>query len=192
MTHNVSDSQQLTLSGVLPPAPEIIGLLGPARAGKDTICILMALDRPLTRLAFADGVKEEVADAIGMPVSFIEEHKERLRPLLQYWGTELRRDLFDRDYWVKRLLAKLAHVHTGLVVVTDVRFPNEARALAERGARLIRVLRGPANTDSHSSETWVQSAEARALAPDEVVNDGSIETLHIRVQQLFVEKALAV
>jgi len=191
MTHNVSDPRQTILPGVLPPAPEIIGLLGPKQSGKDTICILLACERPLTRLAFADGVKEEVADAIGMPVSFIEEHKERLRPLLQNWGTELRRDLFDRDYWVKRLLAKLPFVRTPLVVVTDVRFPNEARALAERGARLIRVVRGPVDADRHRSETWVQSAEARALAPELIVNDSSIEALHVRVQQLLTERTFA-
>ena len=178
------DPRQLTLPGVLPAAPDIIGLLGLKESGKDTVCRLLAEHRSLTRLAFADGVKEEVADAIGVPVAFIEEHKRQLRPLLQHWGTELRRDLFDRDYWVKRLVAKLAHVRTPLIVVTDVRFPNEARALAERGARLVRVVRGSgASTDGHASEAWVCSAEARSLAPEEIHNSGTLEDLHLRVVQ---------
>lgn len=185
MTHNeFNDPRQLTLPGVPVPAlPDIIGLIGAKQSGKDTICALLAAHRPLTRLAFADGVKEEVADAIGVPVAFIEQHKRQLRPLLQHWGTELRRELFDRDYWVKRLVAKLAHVRTPLVVVTDVRFPNEARALAERGARLVRVIRGPVSGDTHASEVWVNSAEARSFAPEELVNDGSLEELATRVRQ---------
>lgn len=184
MSHE--STHQLDLPGVpLPPPPRIIGLIGLKQSGKDTVCQFIGELAPVTRLAFADGIKEEVADALGVPVEFVESNKQKLRGLLQHWGTECRRDLFDRDYWVKQLAAKLPHVRTPTVVVTDVRFANEAHVLAGMGARLIRVQRGNSGPDGHASEAWADSVDAARYAPEVLVNDSDLDTLRLRVAQAF-------
>lgn len=189
MKHN-ADQFELGLD-VASPRQVIIGLLGAKQAGKDSVYSCIARHTPAARLAFADGVKEEIADATGMTVEWVEANKEKLRVLLQVWGTELRRDLFDREYWVKHLLRKLHHVKTPLVVVTDVRFPNEARAITERGGILVRVIRGDQMTpsDGHRSEAWWVTEEARQLAPQVIENNGSFADLDTNVRAfLFVNE----
>lgn len=185
MPHEVTQAIQTHLPGVFPPPPRLIGLVGLKRSGKDTVCQLIGELAPVTRLAFADGIKEEVADALGVRVEFIEAHKHELRGLLQHWGTECRRDLFDREYWVKKLVAKIAHVRTPCAVITDVRFANEAHVLAEMGARLIRVQRGNSGPDGHASEAWADSVDAARYAPEVIVNDSDLDTLRLRVAQAF-------
>lgn len=75
-------------------------------------------------------------------LAWINENKQALRPLLQWWGTEYRRSQ-DPDYWVKKgveaVQAALASGKT-CVVNDDTRFPNEANALITAGFTLVRIL----------------------------------------------------
>jgi len=80
------------------------------------------------------------------------------RSLLQWWGTEFRRAQ-DDDYWVKRALEKCNSYRSDckFYVIDDLRFENEAGALLDTGARLIRVERpnnpNPISNPWHPSET---------------------------------------
>ena len=189
---HIAEQTELPLGVSSSPRQVIIGLLGAKQSGKDSVYAAIARHTFATRLAFADGVKEEIADAVGMPVAWIEEHKEKLRVLLQVWGTELRRDLFDRDYWVKHLILKMNRVRTPLVVVTDVRFPNEANAIIERGGILARVIRSEMHTpaDGHRSESWWVTDEARRLAPQTIENFGGLDELDMNVRTFLRENEL--
>ena len=80
------------------------------------------------------------------------------REILQVWGTEYRRKLYDDSYWRDQVeLVIRANPGTNFVV-TDVRFPDEARLIEETlGGRLGRVRRPglPGSNDKallHSSE----------------------------------------
>lgn len=80
------------------------------------------------------------------------------RWILQQWGTEYRRNLFGDGYWVEKTAEsiKRALAVGRSVVVTDVRFPNEARKLSAMGATLVAIIRpcNPFSTgDQHASET---------------------------------------
>ncbi|MGV2386745.1 MAG UNVERIFIED_CONTAM: hypothetical protein LOD86_15970, partial [Thermobifida fusca] len=69
----------------------------------------------------------------------------------------------------------------GPVVVTDVRYRNEALALRNRGFTLVWVQRpgvGPAN--GHPSETDIPVELADAV----LLNDGNLSELHARVDAL--------
>lgn len=59
--------------------------------------------------------------------------------LLQWWGTEYRRAQ-DSEYWVKRLFASIPD-NLDIALVTDVRFPNEAKAIEQRGGYTVNVQR---------------------------------------------------
>jgi hypothetical protein len=60
--------------------------------------------------------------------------------LLQWWGTEYRRQFFGQDYWIKKLYASMpTNLH--IAIITDMRFLDEAAAIKERGGYTINIQR---------------------------------------------------
>ena len=138
----------------------LIGLTGKKGSGKDTVAsIILERVKNSSRLAYGDALKKEVAEATGTSVEYINRNKERFRMILQWWGTEWRRQQNER-YWLDIMAAQFANVrhhypaeHT--VIVTDVRFLNEARQITDHGGIIVRVERedNPFDTeDEHLSE----------------------------------------
>ena len=139
--------------------PLLIGLLGRKRSGKDSFCQYLAAQGsfPIQRMAFADALKIEVAQHRGLTVEQLEADKTRLRPFLQWWGTEFRR-AEDPDYWVRHM-PEPSRLH--LNVVTDVRFQNEADWVTERGGLLVRIVRPQLlDDDTHASELLADEIQA--------------------------------
>ncbi len=63
------------------------------------------------------------------------------RLALQLMGTEAGRDVFHPDFWVIQLKNKLDS--DGKYIISDLRFPNEIKAIMELNGLIIRVKRGP-------------------------------------------------
>jgi hypothetical protein len=101
-----------------------------------------------------------------------------VRRLLQRMGTEAGRNIHGEDCWI-RIAKRKVDEAPGNVVITDVRFANEAQAIRSWGGKVIRIERpnvGPVN--GHASE-------ALAFEPDAVIeNSGTIEELHDQVREL--------
>jgi hypothetical protein len=107
----------------------------------------------------------EVLDAIGY-----EKAKEipEVRRVYQRFGTDAIRKL-DADFWLRIGTQRIDAILSGAadraegkfdatgasVVVTDVRFPNEADAIRERGGYIVRVVRPGFEPEdgAHESET---------------------------------------
>jgi len=106
-----------------------------------------------------------------------------VRLILQWWGTEYRRAR-DPDYWTRAWERKvrdydLDRVH---ILVDDVRFMNELRAIRELGGRIVKIERpGFAAAGNHASETSLDGFDAW---DDIIVNDGSLELFKSRVAEL--------
>jgi hypothetical protein len=86
----------------------------------------------------------------GMPMTY--------RELLQKLGTDALRDNLHYNVWVNALFADYS-VHEDWII-TDVRFPNEAKAIKDRGGKIIRVDRPfykPIN--NHPSEVSLDNWE---------------------------------
>jgi len=85
-----------------------------------------------------------------------------------------------------RHMARRLRDATGPVVVTDVRYRNEAAVLRSRGFRLVRVVRptpvsgDPADVAGHASETEL----AMYRTDETLVNDSSLDDLARRVAVL--------
>lgn len=64
---------------------------------------------------------------------------KNVRLIMQHWGTDVRRRDND-NYWVDKLVdyVNLNTSQYDYIVVTDVRFPNEANAIIDNGGVLIR------------------------------------------------------
>lgn len=105
------------------------------------------------------------------------------RTLLQWWGTEYRRNA-DQDYWVNKLKARLAEDKPEIALITDMRFPNEMTFIKEYGDT-IKVLRaGAASVNEHISEKaldHVPDTEWSAI----IYNTGSLEDLKAMAVSTF-------
>lgn len=196
-----------------------VGISGKKRHGKDSVAgiihrelTLPGLPYRIMRRAFADSLKEEVACFLcgqlqGSPywepyaIDRMQElikrmssnnpgDKEPFRLLLQWWGTEFRRQMFREDYWIRALedwvtawVNALTLIKPTVVLIPDVRMENEAEFIRKKGGLLVKVERtGMVDTDTHASET--------ALDPfstwDTIVrNDGSLDDLRKRVLNLL-------
>ena len=88
------------------------------------------------------------------------------RQFLQMCGTEMFRNVWRDDVWVrvaekridefKRLLLKTPS-HFGVVFVTDVRFPNECDVIHQQNGIVIRINRDGVSQMHHASEDLVGS-----------------------------------
>lgn len=169
---------------------KLIGLTGYKQSGKDTVlqCIREIWHtKNVMRHNFADPLKQEIANACKVDIEFIEKHKPIFRTMMQWWGTDFRRNLYGSDYWVLQwgnmLNNKVTYPH--VVVATDVRFVNEATIVRNLGGKLIRVTNPRTKSDGHASEV-----EQDALVVDKTINNvGTIQELkdktRIVLQQLF-------
>lgn len=126
------------------------------------------------------------------------------RKLLQLLGTEAGRQIIHPNIWVNALFAdwKSGYVEQGAGwieteddypnwIVTDVRFPNEAKAIKDRGGILIRINRPQyldnglvIRKDEHLSETALDDYDGFDYVID---NDSdSVQDLIDKVKQLKI------
>lgn len=115
------------------------------------------------------------------------------RDLLTKIGTELFREELFRQLpnlklrggspWIHSLLVRLDNIKNTPVVISDVRFPDEEKALREAGFIIIEVVRKNQIVDkkinAHSSEQQVIKSDYQLVNPGD-----SLEALAQQVQQL--------
>ena len=128
----------------------IIGFVGFIGSGKDTAADYLVNFHGFRRDSFASTLKDAVSNIFGWDRTLIEGRTtesrewrdqvdtwwaERLnmpnltpRWILQQWGTEVIRNGFHNDIWIASLENKMRKTHDN-VVITDVRFPNEIKAI---------------------------------------------------------------
>lgn len=176
----------------------IIGLSGVARSGKDTAAVYLEKEYGFQRVAFADKLKEialvlnpyvpgvyagyhtmqEMVEQYGW-----DELKDRspdARRFLQVLGTEVGRNMFGEDCWVNLALYENGKPKDG-IVVSDVRFPNEAEAIRDIGGVVARIERPGAGlaggAELHPSETALDNFTFDVYLP----NKGSIEDFYASI-----------
>ena len=169
----------------------LIGISGKKQSGKDSVCefIKKTLEpHRVVRLAFADEVKFEVANACGVSIEYIERNKKHFRLILQGWGTDFKRDLVDKDYWIKKMGVKILRlpdsIHT--TVISDVRFLNEANLIKTCGGILVRVNRDSVQSDEHISEVELDNYPNFDYV---IENDLGLESLETKTKTM-IEKVL--
>jgi hypothetical protein len=132
---------------------KIIGVGGLARAGKDTF---VSIARSVFekngyntfKFAFADLMKKEIEIVLknnNFPIDIYNctgEEKERLRPLMVWWGCARRQYSTQGLYWVNhvnKLISKLPEDERTVIFISDVRFQNEANWLKDVGGVFIHL-----------------------------------------------------
>jgi hypothetical protein len=146
-----------------------IGLCGKKGSGKSYVAENMRDLRGAKITRFADTLKDMMR-VMGFNEGQINGNLKEVacdmlngktpRYAMQTLGTEWGRNLLHENIWVDMLVAK-ANKETGIVVVDDVRFPNEIKAIRENGGVVAWVERVSVyeGDDEHASETSVSAAD---------------------------------
>lgn len=173
----------------------IIGLTGYAQVGKDTVAKILVEKYGYKRIAFADPLRDVLYDTnpmidsiAGEPVllqPFVnkygwEEAKKspRVRQYLQRLGLSIREHI-DQSVWINKAISEIGS--NTAVVITDVRFINEAEVIKLMGGQIWKVVRNGINPiNSHISET-----EMSNYSPDRIiVNENSILELEQQIDAM--------
>jgi hypothetical protein len=179
-----------------------IGIAGYKRAGKDTtakmlIEELQKFDIIATRRAFADKLKEEVAEFLSdfCPKYSTEEYlgimhsdgqeKEQYRLLMQWWGTEGRRQMFDQMYWLDQLTEYAQKIDSQVLIIPDVRFINEINFCKEKPGLVVFVKRPGCDPSDHASEREIENYDNW-----DFVVDNSEDLEYIREQVVLLANVL--
>ena len=175
--------------------PKVIGLVGQKHSGKDTfykLCLELYLDKRLEycpyRYAFADALKQEVADKHGITIEELNKNKEKYRIELQETGVK-HRDI-EKGHWIDKLADSLLNFKMkgpSLILITDVRFVNEAFFVRDLHGKLIRIHRRSSENDidSHISET-----EQRQIICDDFIDNNESELRYKMLIQDTLRKLL--
>lgn len=208
----------------------IIGFVGFIGSGKDTAADYLVNFHGFRRDSFANTLKDAVAAVFGWDRVLLEGRTaearawreevdtwwaERLgipeltpRWVLQRWGTEVCRKGFHDDIWIASVENKIRKT-TDNIVISDVRFPNEIKAIHNAGGLVIRVKRGAdpewydaavsVNKGPNSNSSWslskhkleslkIHASETAWVGGDidvTVSNDGSIDDLFLQIKNLL-------
>ena len=176
----------------------LIGLTGPPASGKDEVARYLIEAHGFKRVAFADeirraalvldpyvGESRRLSEIVGdHGWDYCKSNWLEVRRLLQVLGTELGRDLHGQDVWVDMVFDAVHQLDAGQpIVITDVRFHNEAAAVRSHGGRIVRLNRSSPSPDvvmAHLSEV-----ESAGISPDYVIpNPGDLAELHGRSDRL--------
>jgi hypothetical protein len=163
----------------------IIGFVGFIGSGKDTAADYLVNFHGYRRDSFANTLKDAVACVFGWDRTLLEgrtkearEWREQVdtwwaarlnmpnltpRLMLQLWGTEVCRTGFHDDIWIASLENKMRKTRDN-IVISDVRFPNEIKAIHNAGGIVVRIKRGDdpewydaavsANAGPNGNATW--------------------------------------
>ena len=153
---------------------KIIGLCGRAGCGKDLAATILWQEVMAHRMAFAEPLYEAISviTKVGVTQYQDREFKETVIPwigkspryLLQTLGTEWGRKLVGEDFWVNILKQRIERIEwwngiTRDIVITDVRFENEAKMIKEIGGEVWQINRpGTAAVLEHVSENGISES----------------------------------
>lgn len=172
----------------------LIALHGKARSGKDTFARGLLANHGFVRMAFADPLKSAVAGLFNIPqqTAFSDDKTQvlpawglTLRDVLQRFGTEAMRGTFGDDFWIKRWHAEYREcIKVSNVIVTDLRFPNEAEMIRSMGGTIVHIQR----EDGGLAGSAAQHASEQVLPFEQgdriVENNGSLDKLAAKARMI--------
>lgn len=173
----------------------IIGIAGKKGSGKDTIGDFLCENYGYIRYAFGDPVKDVCKILFGFNNRQLYGDKKEVmtnwgitpRRAFQVIGTEFgRKGLHELmpelkvdkgQLWIE--IFKRTCISTDNIVITDVRFENEAQAIRDKGGIIIMVESKFGEEDEHESER--ADVEYNYL----VLNNGTKEELYDLVMEII-------
>ena len=181
--------------------PLLIGLSGKSGSGKSTVADYLVTKHGYHAFAFADALKEMV----GVAFNFNHEQlygamKQTVDPrwgvsprwCLQWLGTEVMRSKFP-DIWIRNLSQEIHNFiyfnGAQQIVVSDVRFKDEAYALKDMGAELWRLERNSDDAQGipgHISENDLDDYGKTVGWDLVILNNSSLDQLFAMLDQAIL------
>lgn len=183
---------------------QVVGILGFKGSGKDTAGEYLVREHGFVVESFANPLKDLLAAVFGWDRALLEgntvdsrtwretpdewweakldwsanqgSYLGRFTPraAMQVIGTDVMREHFDNDIWIKSLEARLRGKDK--VVITDCRFPNECKLVRDYQGLLFRVKRGP-------EPEWFNLATMAALGGDQQRRQMLVQYPNIHVSE---------
>lgn len=194
----------------------IIGICGFQSSGKDTIASYLINKYGFKKLSFAGTLKDIVAIIFSWDRKKLEgltkedrEWREQVdewwakelsmpnltpRYVLQYFGTDLFRNHWHTEIWVKIIEKKLLQYKN--VVITDCRFDNELKLLKKYNGKIIHVYRDMPDWFYDYNKNKIITDEMKKIHPSEInwiygngdyiiENNGTINDLENKIKLLI-------
>lgn len=169
---------------------KLIGLVGAAGSGKDTVADLLK-EYNWEKFAFAKALKDMCIEYLGLSYddAYTQEGKMKFnefwgmtnREILQKVGTDAFRNGFHHDTWVKIAELKIQKLlnEGKKVIVTDCRFDNEAELIEKLGGIVMKVERKNYENNLSSSEKTHASEKGvdNKYIARTILNDRNIDML---------------
>ena len=176
--------------------PLIVGFAGKARSGKDTAGAYLVDNYQFLRYSFAQPLKDATKIMFHLTDKQIENKEKEVNPwgrppreLYQKVGTDIARAI-DVNVWVKGADIFMRENPGRSIVITDVRFSNEAFWIRDQGGIVVYLqseTRGIYENGEHSSENGMKGDDVDII----IQNDGTINALHEKLEELKTERSFA-
>lgn len=178
---------------------KIIGITGEAGSGKDTVANYLKdyYPRFFRSVAFADPLRSMLvaSGAVTLEQLTDRELKEQViegigkspRQMAQTLGTEWARQNVNEDFWLLLAKRRIDVLLAGdfNVLVTDVRFENEAAFVRKLGGVIWHIKRKAAGTNhKHASEAGIKFAKGDVLIDNNETMGHLFETVDKLVKPL--------
>lgn len=184
---------------------QLIGLAGRAGCGKDTLAKFLCETQGFVQIALADPLRDGLKVMLGLsdeqinrrdlkeiPIGWIGKSP---RELLQTLGTEWGREMVANNLWLRVAARKIEQIiaappclHVAGIVISDIRFENEADWLRGQGGTVWHISRESGcqiegQARSHISEQHIPINDGDRR----IANHGTLEQLYEQVADIFTE-----
>lgn len=171
---------------------KIIGFHGIAGAGKDTAAAtIKEAEKNTDIFAFAGPLKEackllfnfsheQMYDQILKEV-YDERWERSPREILQWLGTDILRTQINEDFFVMNMKQRIESSEADYIIISDVRFDNEAEFIRSLGGKVIKIVRNMGGESKNDGKTTKHSEHitergiSPALIDAYVENNASIQ-----------------
>lgn len=146
------------------------------------ICIKL-FDIPFECVYGTDEQKNQLQEHLrweNMAGNILGDGPMTARQFMQFFGTDVMRKMYE-PIWVNACIKKIQQEQSGLAIIADVRFPNEAKAIEQAGGKVVRLTR-EVHEDNHSSEVALDDYPFTDYIDNKIE---SIDILMVKVKEFY-------
>lgn len=183
---------------------QIIGINGKIGSGKGTLTSMLTYLSEVNYLTaeeflYAYKLKKIVAELANVPFEYtltqegknlyVEMYEMTLGEMLQKIGTDVLRNYFDDNIWIKSINDQIKKSNCSIAIISDLRFPNEVENIKEQDGITIKIIRPNNNVNLNSKRDIKHSSE---IALDDIeldftiINDGTKTDLYYKAIDIFI------
>ncbi len=182
---------------------QIIGIVGKKGVGKSTVANYICNNRNTKEFTFSHNMKSFLSTVYHIPIeNFIDNNLKEVkidklgttpRRLMQIFGMAMREfqekyipELRINNPWLHNVKEKIIEdfdQKVDIVIISDIRFPDELDMIKSMGATVIEIIRNVIINDysNHISETSLGSIDVDFI----INNNGTKEELYSKIDNIL-------